>query len=535
MTSSVGLTSGSGQVAIVGGTIVDGTGGAPFKADVLIDDGRVAEIGTFNDLTVPRLDAGGLIVSPGFIDIHSHSDYTLLEDPRAVSAIFQGVTLEVVGNCGFGCFPIADASIAATAIYGYSGAVSPRWPSAGAYFDTLQEAQPAVNVASLVPHGQLRLRTIGVTSRGADADELRDMKRLLEASLDDGAWGFSTGLEYAWEGGASEAEVTTLCRPVAKRGALYATHTRDRDARALEAIDEALRTAAAADVRLQVSHIVPRGGEEQNERCIERVVRARDDGLDVAFDMHTRLHGFTYLHAALPAGALDGGPAKLRATLRDSSLREDLRGYRSLLSAGGDWERIVLLDNPVWPEYARRDFADIASERGQAPFDAVCDLLEGASEDTRRLMVIIRCYTESEQRLTFAHPLCVPGSDATTLAPDGPLAESFFHGAYSWAAWFYRFAVRDQHLLTSAEAIHKLTMQPADRLGLRDRGVLRAGAPADIAVFDHARFAETASTFDPNQLAAGMVHVFVNGVLTLENGMLTGQRAGQVLRRGEAT
>ena len=472
------------------------------------------------------------MVAPGFIDIHSHSDYTLLEDPRAVSAVFQGVTLEVIGNCGFGCFPIVDPATAATAIYGFSGAVRPDWPTAGAYFERLQEAQPAVNVASLVPNGQLRLGVIGSEARPADRDELRTMTRQLEQALDEGAWGFSTGLEYAWEGGASEAEVTALCRAVGRRGALYATHTRDRDAHALEAIDEALRTAAAAGARLQVSHIVPRGGDEQSERCIERVVEAREQGIDVAFDMHTRLYGFTYLHAALPAWAMDGGPAELRRRMRDPAARTAMRDYRSLLSAGGDWTRVVLLDNEVWPEYARRDIAEIAAARGRDVLDTVYDLLDAASQDTRRLMVLIHCYSEREQRETFAHPLCVPGSDATTLAPDGPLRASVFHGAYSWAAWFYRFAVREQGMLSPAEAIHKLTQQPADRLGLENRGVLREGWPADVAVFDHERFADTASTFDPNRLAVGMVHVVVNGVPTLVDGELTGRRAGVVLRRG---
>jgi N-acyl-D-amino-acid deacylase len=208
-----------------------------------------------------------------------------------------------------------------------------------------------------------------------------------------------------------------------------------------------------------------------------------------------------------------------------------MRPHRSLLSAGGDWSRIVLLDNPFWPDYARRDLASVAAERGQEPLDTVYDLLAGATEAPHRLMVIIHAYTEEEQRLAFAHPLCVPGSDATTLSPDGPLGDSWFHGAYTWAAWFYRFMVRDEALLSPAQAVHKLSAQPAARLGLSDRGTLSPGARADIAIFDPERFAERGTTFAPNQLATGMAHVFVNGVHTLRDGELTGQRAGQVLRR----
>jgi N-acyl-D-aspartate/D-glutamate deacylase len=191
----------------------------------------------------------------------------------------------------------------------------------------------------------------------------------------------------------------------------------------------------------------------------------------------------------------------------------------------------VLLDSDVWPEYARRDLASVAAERGQEPLDAVYDLLLGGLDELERLMVIIHAYSEDQQREAFAHPLCMPGSDATTLAPDGRLAQAFFHGAYTWAAWFWRFMVRDEQLLTPADAIHRLTGQPAERIGLSDRGVLREGARADVVVFDPARFVERGTVYEPNQLAEGVRHVVVNGVPTLREGRLTGDRGGVVVRR----
>jgi len=388
-----------------------------------------------------------------------------------------------------------------------------------------------VNVLSLVPNGQLRLATLGLADRPADASELAEMKILLAEALAEGAWGYSTGLEYAQEAGASEEEVAELCRVLAPGGGLYATHTRRRDEGAADSVAEAIRVATATEVRLQVSHLVPRNGIEESRRSAELVDAARAGGLDVEFDMHTRLYGLTHLYAALPPWALAEDPARLGELLRDPSARDRMRPHRSILSAGDDWGRIVLLDNPFWPQYARRDLASIAAERGETPLDAVYDLLVGALEAPHRLMVIIHAYTEDEQREAFAHPLCVPGSDATTLAPDGPLAETWFHGAYTWASWFYRFMVRDQALLSPAEAVHKLSAQPAARLGLADRGVLRAGARADITVFDHEQFAERGTTFEPNQLAQGVRHVLVNGVHTLRDGELTGDRGGQVLRR----
>jgi N-acyl-D-amino-acid deacylase len=514
------------RLAIRGGTVVDGTGAPGRRADLLVEDGHIADLGSF-DAEAFEIDATGMLVVPGFVDLHSHSDYTLLVDPRAVSAIHQGVTTEVVGNCGFGCFPIRDAAIARRAIYGYCDDVPVTWSSAGEYFERLEDARPAVNVLSLVPNGQLRLATVGLSEREASSDERREMQALLHESLDHGAWGYSTGLEYAQEQGATEEEVTALAR----LAPFYATHTRRRDAGAAEAVAEALRTGDRAGIRLQVSHLVPRNGLEESRRCIELVDAARARGQDVAFDMHTRTFGLTNLYSVLPPWALGAERHELAAILRDSAKRDAMRDHRSILSAGADWSRVVLLDNDVWPEHARRDLQAIAEDRGQAPLDAVYDLLLDGLDELHHLLVIIHAYTEQQQREAFAHPLCVPGSDATTLAPDGPLAGSSFHGAYTWAAWFWRFMVRDERLLDPAAAIHRLTGAPAARIGLADRGVLRPGARADVVVLDPDVFEERGTTFEPNRVATGVRDVLVNGVHTLRDGSLTGARAGEVLRR----
>ena len=439
------------DLIIRGGTILDGTGGEPFVGDVALSGDAIAEVGRVEAEGIPEIDAAGLCVAPGFIDIHSHSDFTLLIDPRAVSSVFQGVTLEVVGNCGFGCFPIGDPALAANNIYGYTPDMPLTWTGTAGYMERLEEAAPAVNVLTLVPNGQLRLSTVGMADRPATTDELRQMTTVLEKGLEEGAWGLSSGLEYPAESGVPEEELTALCRTVAKAGGYYATHTRWRDAGAAEAVEEAIRTARASEVRLQVSHLLPRGARDECERCVELVDQARDDGLDVAFDMHTRLFGTTYLSTVIPPWAMKGGTPALTGRLRDADERRRMKEYKSILSAGGDWGRIVLLDNDRWPEYARRDIVDIAAQRGQEPLDAVYDLLAGVVDDLHALMVIIRCYTPDQQREVFAHPLCMPGSDATALATDGPLAGSAFHGAYTWASWFLPLhGARDQGVEPSA-------------------------------------------------------------------------------------
>ncbi len=521
--------SAAARTVIRNGTVLDGTGREPFLADVAIFDGRIEQIGNVST-EATEIDAAGLYVAPGFIDIHSHSDYTLLVDPRAVSAIHQGVTTEVVGNCGHGCFPIREERLAARAIYGHSSALPVTWSDAAGYFERMDEAQPAVNVLSLVPNGQLRLATIGLEDRPAAPHELKAMTTLLEESLEQGAWGFSSGLEYAQERGATEEELQHLCRHTAESGGFYATHTRKRDSGSAEAVEEAIRASRASGVRLQVSHLIPRSGEAEGRRCLEAIDAVAHD-LDIAFDMHTRLYGTTFLQAALPPAILAEPAERQEKFLRQPETAEAIEAYESILSAGRDWSRIVLLDNTVAPQYARRDIASIAIERGQTPAEVICALLYEALPDTSQLMVINHCHTETQQQETFPHPLCMPGSDATTLAPDGPLSGSVFHGSYTWAAWFFRYLVNQTRLLTAAEAVRRLTSMPAERVGLRDRGTLRTGAAADIVVFDPKQLSERGTTFEPNQLAVGMRHVLVNGTVTLRDGALTGARAGEVLRR----
>ena len=520
------------DLLVHGGTVIDGSGGAGRRADVAVADGRIVAVEPGLQVqAADRIDATGLVVAPGFIDIHSHSDYTLLVDPRAVSAVAQGVTLEVLGNCGFGCAPIKPA-LAAANIYGFNGRIALDWTRVDEYLDRLGAARPAVNTLTLVPNGQLRRATVGVADRPANAEEIAAMQALLEQGLDEGAWGWSTGLEYPAERAAGTQELTALARTVARRGGLYATHTRHRDEGAIEAIEEAVATAQASEVRLQLSHLLPRRtADGEDVRAVEVLERARARGVDVRFDMHTRLYGTTFLNTLIPPWAdAEGGAAAL---LRSRAGRERMRGSPSIVASGG-WERVVLLDHPGFPAWSRRSFGELGRELGRDPFDLACDILEHDLDDLARAMVIIRAYTPEQQARVFAHPMCMPGSDATTLAPDGPLAGSVFHGAYSWAAWFFDFMVRQRKLLSAEEAVHRLTGFPAQTLGLKDRGGVAPGYAADLAVFDADGFLSPASTFDPNRLAMGMRHVVVNGAPTLRDGALTGRRAGQVLRRGGA-
>jgi N-acyl-D-amino-acid deacylase len=328
----------------------------------------------------------------------------------------------------------------------------------------------------------------------------------------------------------SEDEVANLCRSVARAGGIHATHTRDRVEQAAEAVEEAIRTAELSDVKVQISHLIPDGGMDDLEECLA-VVDAAGSRADVSFDMHTRLFGIGYLYTAVPPSVLAGAPAEVVERLRDPEVRRSVATYRSGLSALGDWRNVILLDNEVWPEYARKSIAEIAEARGSEPTDAICDLLAATADDPGRLWDLLLTFTTRQQDVTFVHPLCVPASDAAALALDGPLAASSFHGAYGWAAWFYRTMVRDKKLLTLEQAVHKLTAQPAAILGVRDRGRLERGCFADVAIFDAGALAHRETEFEPNRPAVGMRHVFVNGTHAFDNGTLTERRGGRVLRR----
>ena len=276
---------------------------------------------------------------------------------------------------------------------------------------------------------------------------------------------------------------------------------------------------------------MPRKTDEgEGEQALQLIERARARGLDLAFDMHTRLYGTTFLDTIIPPWASGGGPAALARHLASADSRQRMRAYPAIVTGGG-WDRIVLLDHPKFPQYSRRGFGDLARELQRDAFDIAFDILAADVGADKRSMVIIHAYTPGQQAQMFGHALCMPGSDATTLAPDGPLANSSFHGAYSWASWYFHFMVHERKLLSAGEAVQRLTEFPARTLGLSDRGRIAEGYSADLAVFDGRAFRATATTFEPNQLASGMKHVVVNGVVTLKDGQLTGARGGEVIRR----
>lgn len=522
------------DLIIRGGKVVDGSGRPGRVTDVGIMDDRIETIGPLDEAAgKDEIDADGLIVTPGFVDIHSHSDFTLLVDPRAQSSVYQGVTTELVGNCGHGCAPITDPALFTANIYGYDPRLDITWRTFAGYLEALDAAQPAINVASLVPNGNLRIAVMGFDERPASPDEINQMTRLLEEGLEAGAFGYSTGLESAWERMASHREIVDLCGVTAKYDAMYACHTRNKEIEAVEAVEETVQVARDSGVRCQVSHIIPRRGgpPDARERAISAVETAHNDGLDVAFDAHTRLHGITNLSMALPSSFMERNTTEQRALLSDDTFRRQVKKYPSLISsfALGGWENVYLFRSDASPESVGKSIADLTSN-GTDGWDTVMDILAREAEQIEYPMVLCHSYTEEELSDTFLHPLCTIGSDATALGVDGPLADTDFLGAYTWASWFFHHFVTQTKQFTLEQAVEKLTSRPAARMGLTDRGRLAEGMKADIAIFDPSEFRETGTLDLPSKLAVGMHHVIVNGQPVLRDGKMTGRRSGRVLR-----
>lgn len=529
----------SESILISGGTIVDGLGGQPFVGDVLVNDGKIEAIGvTPKPANATVIDAKGLMVTPGFIDIHSHSDFTIYNDPRAMSSITQGVTLEVVGNCGHGCAPITTPEIFQHNIYGYEPGMDMPWQSVGQYLDVLQSRRPAVNMIALVPNGNLRLAVVGNVDRPATTDERQKMGDLLAQGIAEGAWGLSTGLEYGPERGCTEEEIEGLCKVTAKAGGFYATHTRNRPGEAKETIEEAIRACEVSGVPLQISHISSVSRLVPNrrwaiEQAIEQVDQARARGLDVCYDMHTRTFGMTNLSNGLPPWAVEGTSAEIAARLKSKTMRDKMRGHQSLLDSlsMAGWDKVILFNCSARPEWNYKSLAELSQQWEVDIFETLCQVLAEEIETLHSVLILAYVYSPELTHFSFDHPCCMPGSDATTLGIDQKLKGSLLQGAFTWASWYYRYMIRDTKRFTPQEGIRRLTSLPAQRLGLKDRGVLRAGAWADIAIFNPQTFTERGDDFNPGKIATGMQHVLVNGKLSIQNGQLLENRSGQVLRK----
>ncbi|MGA3354550.1 MAG: amidohydrolase family protein [Acidimicrobiales bacterium] len=524
------------ELIVRGGTVIDGTGRPAMRADIGISAGVIAEIGDLSSVSaVDEIDAAGLVVTPGLVDVHSHSDLTLLVDGRAQSALSQGVTTELVGNCGHGCTPLRDRPEFAAAIFGYNRSIPLDWRTTAEYLDKLRSARPAVNVGTLVPLGNLRLSTMDDPEIVASSDQVQHMRALLEEALEQGALGMSCGLQYPDSVATRPEELDELAKSVAERDGLYAACVRYTDERAVEGIEEPIGTAAKTGVRTQISHAMPMPGSPpgMTAKTFELVDNGRSSGLDVAFDMHTRSWGEVNLSAMLPLWVLVGSRDEIDARLASKAEREKIKQYpsyiRRFVDNPGPDEMMVVLTQDT--SLTGRTLSEL-TPAGADPLDTIMDILRSEQENMHRPLVLIRMYPEDDLASFYQHPECSVASDATTLSVDGPLRDAVFYGAFTWASWFLKTIVRERKALDLPEAIRKVTSLPASRIGLKDRGVLRKGACADVAMFNLSEVTDTGTLLSPNELARGTVNVIVNGVVSWRDGHPRDVRGGTVLTSG---
>ncbi len=526
------------DVFIVNGTVVDGTGAAPFPATVVVQGDRLRlERGA---LTAPTgaevIDARGLIVAPGFVDLHTHSDVSNLSDPGAISAIEQGVTTQVVGLCGFSAGPVTDDTIATMVneepVFGFPG-VDWSWRSIGGYLEVVGRIGVSTNTVTLVGHSTLRRTVMGSAQRGPTPDELQAMQDLLREGIREGARGFSTGLSYAPGTFATIEELTALTKVAADEGRPYHTHMRYGESTVGESLAEAIATAERSGVELNVSHLYPRpiDAPDAADQLIETIEAARRRGVRVTWDTTVFPRGGGAWVQSLPLWALDGGMSAMQARLGDPDARARIREFiygDSEMAWANQWDDqlIVKVNRPEARDLVGRTIAGIAADRGADPLDTALDLV--IEEGQYWVAPIIKRQSDRDRMLS--HPRGVPVSDGMASHPVthrdlGIMPKTF--GSFPQILGRY---VREAGVMSLEHAIHQMTQVPAERVSITDRGVLRDGLSADLVIFDPTTIANRATEGgDPAARPVGIDRVMVNGRWAVTGGAATGERPGRAL------
>lgn len=532
--------SGSYDLLIRHGRIVDGTGAPWYSGDVAIKDGRIAGIGRLDSATATQvIDAGGMVVAPGFIDMLGQSETSILVSPALPSKIFQGITTEITGE-GSSAAPLTPALVKADQVSWDHFKITPDWRTLGEFFARLERQGMGINMASYVGATQVRRVVLGDGDRAPSAAELDSMKALVRQAMRDGAVGLSTSLQYPPAPYAKTDELVALAREAARYGGTYATHMRSEGETILQALDEAITIGREADMPVEVWHLKTAGKRNWGRmpQVVARIDSARRSGVDIAADTYAYPAWFNSMSAFVPPWALDGGTAKLVERLRDPAARRRIR--HDMLTPSDAWDNewqeipgpgsvlISVVQNPSLTQYQGKTLAEVAKLRKK---DAIETLLDILAEDQAFTSVAVFGMSERDIALALKQPWTSVDNDSQGTAPDGPLGKEHPHPrAYGTFPRILRRYVREERLLSLEEAIRKFTSLPAGRMRLADRGVLKTGMWADLVVFDPDSVRDKATFAEPNQLAVGMAWVLVNGVPVIADGKATGALPGRVLR-----
>jgi N-acyl-D-amino-acid deacylase len=524
------------DLLIAGGTVYDGTGGSPFRGDVGIASGTIRAIGKISrSRATTVIEAEGLAVSPGFIDVHEHTDTNILVNPRAESMVRQGVTTQVSGNCGGSPFPLTDESfMRMRETLATEHGLDVSWRDIRGFFNRIEESKTALNYATFVGHGTIRAAAMGFGDRAASAAELERMKTFVAESMAGGALGLSSGLEYTPGAFAATEELIELCRVAARSGGVYATHVRNENDGILEAVDEAFRIARESPIRLQVSHLKICYAENWPKfaELMRKLERARTAGIDFRCDRYPYIAWSTSLSASFPLWAREGTTEDFMGRLRDPSLDGRLRSHLAVKERRlGSWDK-VLIDSVATDKnrpFEGMNILEAATKAGKAPYDFMRDLL---IEEMGRVHQITFGMSEDHLKVILAHPLIGVGSDGQALAPYGSLSKGKPHprsyGTFPRVLGKY---VREEKVAPLQEIIRKMTSMPAAHLGFVRRGMLKVGWAADVCIFDPARIIDKATFSEPAIYSDGISKVIVNGEVVVDEGQHTGRLPGKALRK----
>ena len=527
------------DIVIRDGRIIDGAGSPWYAGDVAIRGGRVAAIGRLADAPARRtINARGMVVAPGFIDMLGQSELTILVDPRLPSKIYQGITTEITGEGG-SIAPLDDAVIQADHDGYEHYHITPDWRAFRQYFARLEKQGMGINLASYVGATQIRRMVLGDDNKQPTAEQLEQMKTLVREAMQDGTVGVSTALEYAPAPYAKTDELIALAAEGGKFGGIYSTHMRNESDSVLEAIDEALRIGREAHVPVEIWHIKVAGKNNWGRmpEVVAKINAARAAGSDVTADTYAYTAWFNDFSAFIPPWAHDGGMAKLVERLKDSATRERIR--KDMLTPSKDWDNewqeipgpdaimIGVVQNPKMLPLQGKRLSEIAKLWNKDPMDALFDFL---IEDPNTGVAVFGM-SQPDVTLALQQPWVAIDNDSSGTSPEGLLGQEHPHPrAYGTFPRILRKYVREEKALTLEDAIRKMSALPAQRLRLTDRGVLKAGLWADVVIFDPATVRDLATFDNPNQLSEGMDYVLVNGVPVLDQSKMTGALPGKVLR-----
>jgi N-acyl-D-amino-acid deacylase len=527
------------SLLIRGALVIDGSNREPLRGDIAIENGMITDVSpSIKGGGKAVIEADGLVAAPGFIDIHSHTDLTIFRHPLAESKALQGVTTEVIGNCGIGAFPVRDERRALLIDYLKMHEFHPpssglSWNNFTQYADQLDRLGLGINLAPLVAHGPLRIAILGTEDRIPSDKELESMKTLLTDTLEQGAWGLSTGLIYPPGSFATTEEVVDLAKIVARYGASYASHIRGEGAALMEALDEAIRIGGKSGVRVEVSHLKAMGKDNwgRGKEALLKLEKARQGGVDIAADQYPYEATSTSLTALVPQWAHAGGVSELLKRLASPETTERLQTeiLREINERGGP-SRIVIAEIGSVKNMgiSGKNVSQIAELWNCAPEIAVMRLLR---EEKAAVGAIYFSLSDEDVAAILSSDQVAVGSDGMGMNADEDMGKLTHPRSYGTFPRILGVYVREKGYLSMAKAIHKMTGLAAGRLGLKDRGFIEPGLTADLVLFDPLTIQDRSTFAHPHQYATGMIYTWVNGCPTVQEGRITGNTPGRVLRK----